>query len=177
MMNYFMTFSPQYGQVWVSHTSSSITYNINKPLKRINLEGSRGAAPAITSIRPQALLLQIYLTCVMERGFNHAALRKDPCRIRVPPQQPADVQRPGAEWGQHLSQTLWCLSALLWWNYQPLIYSKSREGQSLRVYGLLWIEYVAVVLQAAYRERQVQLYLCVLSRDSCWEENHVRNFN
>ncbi|KAF3854930.1 hypothetical protein F7725_022985, partial [Dissostichus mawsoni] len=93
---------PSTREIWSmrhgSPPSSSKTCNIYKPLRRINQKGTGGAALPITSTRPSGCVTVDVMDLCHAEGFNHAALGQD--------QQPREGQRPGAELGQHFSQTL-----------------------------------------------------------------------
>lgn len=111
--------------------SSSVTCNIYKPLKRINQECSGGAVLPITSTRPSGVVTVDLMDLCGAEGFQSRCFGTRPfCWSPFPPLQPREGQRPGAELGQHLSQTLPCHSAPLLRLQPPHLFQELRRSVS-----------------------------------------------
>lgn len=124
-VNYFMRLSPppHSGQIWGVLPSSTITCNIYKPLKRINLQGSGGGSAS--NHQDQAFRL-------CDCGFNGPVRRRavsitllwdeGPCWSRVSPQQTqGSAEARGLSWDRHFWQTLRRYSAPLLMLQPPFI--------------------------------------------------------
>lgn len=103
--------SPQPGQILLLLPRSTVTCNIYKPLKRINLGASGRAQPPITSTGPPGSVALMDL-CGADR-FYQAALGQGTLIVgpQVPGQEPRTGHRPRAELGQHFlinTATLLC---------------------------------------------------------------------
>lgn len=158
-----------FGQIWGLLSSSSITCNIYKPLKRISLEGNDGALLPITSTKPSGVVTVDLMDPCDAEGFQSCCFGTRPLLDLSPS---SAVHRKEEAWGvnwdntphKHCDVTLpYC------WSYKHLIYSWSWEGQPLWLHRivlsrLLYVLYATVVLTLLTCFTVVKLF----SESSCW---------
>lgn len=126
-----MRMSPQSGQIWGFLPSSSITFNIYKPLKRINQEGTGRAVLPITRARPSGFADCRFNGPVWCRGVSITLLwDKTLVGDHSLLSSPEKDRGPGAELGQHFSQTVWCYFAPLLRLQPPHLFQELRRSVS-----------------------------------------------
>ena len=144
-LKYLMRLSPQSGQIWGFLPSSSTTCNIYKPLKRINLGGSGWAAPPITSTRPLGYV-KVDLMDLCDAQWSITPLwDKTLAGVESLLSYPEKGRGLGLSWRQHFSQTLLGYSNPFAEATTTSFYSRSCEGQGLRLYRVPWSKSLIVL--------------------------------
>lgn len=128
-VKYLMRLSPHCGQIWGPLPSSSITFNIYKPLNRINQEGTGGAPLPISSARPSGFVTEDLMNRATRTGFSLAALGQDPLL------KPSSVEKrkssaPGLSLDSTSHKALWCCSDPLLRLQLPHLLQELRRSDS-----------------------------------------------
>lgn len=132
-----MRLSPHSSPIWDFMPSSSVAYNIYKPLKRINLQATSRAVFPISSSGPSGLVTVDLMDLCGGGGFQSCCSGTRPLAEWTPSSL---VQRrtvtPGLSWDStsHKHQDV---SLPLCWRYNHLIYCRSWLRKSLRLNRLL----------------------------------------
>lgn len=108
-VKYLMRLIPHCGQIWGPLPSSSITFNIYKPLNRINQEGTGGAQLPISSARPSGFVTVDLMNRATRTGFTLAALGQDPL-LKPSSVEKRKSEAPGLSLDSTSHKTLWCCS-------------------------------------------------------------------
>lgn len=170
-----MRLSPQSDQVWGFLPSSTITCNIYKPLKRINLGGSGRAALPITSTRPSGFVtVDLMDLCDAERFQSCCSGTRPLLEPSLPSATQRRAEARGPSWDS-TSHRHCSVSAAPLLQLQPPHLLQERRGSGSQAVQIIvkWRLMCAAChccLRSAAAQRQglALVYSCLFSGNSCW---------
>lgn len=169
-----MRMSPQPSQVWGFLPSSTVTCNIYKPLKRINLGGSGRAALPITSTSPSGFVtMNLMDLCDVERFQSCCSGTRPSLEPGLPSAAQRRAEARGLSWGS-TSPRHCSVSAAPLLQLQPTHLLQERWGSASGSTDYCEVEtYVFSMpllssLRSCIKTGLALVYSCLFRGNSCW---------